>query len=85
MLSNLTQRREVAKIGLQKFASSRLCVILSLVAALPLWEVSGTKTDRSVHYELRSDSKYARSWRNCSGVNDSPKLAAIGERFDSTC
>jgi hypothetical protein len=38
-LSNLTQRREVAKIGHQDFASSRLCVILSLVAALSRLEV----------------------------------------------
>jgi hypothetical protein len=39
-LSDLTQRREVAKIGRQNFASSRLCVILYLVAALPLQEMS---------------------------------------------
>ncbi|MFT5324651.1 MAG: hypothetical protein ACI8P0_002515 [Planctomycetaceae bacterium] len=34
-LSNLTQRREVAKIELQNFAASRLCVILYSVVALP--------------------------------------------------
>jgi hypothetical protein len=38
-LSDFTQSREVAKIGLQNFASSRLCVILSLVAALSRLEV----------------------------------------------
>jgi hypothetical protein len=37
-LSNLTQSHEAAKIGLQNFAASRLCVILPLVAALPLWK-----------------------------------------------
>jgi len=37
-LSHLTQRREVAKIELQNFASSRHCVIFSSATAVPLRE-----------------------------------------------
>jgi hypothetical protein len=38
--SNLTQRRQDAKIGIENFAPSRLCVIPCLVATLSLLDWS---------------------------------------------